>query len=491
MTKRIARIFAIMSLIAVLGSCENFIDKLPEDTLAPGSYFNNKEELLTGVSGCYKVLQSIYQHDRMIRTVAYMGSTAKTITLSNVFRRFEKSVSDSEVNIYRDNFLMISRCNSMLKILGNFTTDVASEKREVEAMMGECHFLRGLAYFNLVRLYGELPLVIEEFASPMDAFGNGRSSVDDIYSKAIIPDFTKAAELCYKKGAPELNGQGARATKGSGLMGLAKAYLTINKTQEAEDVLKRLIVDKEGGEYGLLPNMSDVFKPENKFNKESIFEVNYNVAAGQPSWFFTLLQNDISYAIGMTRSSGVITTHSVLREFHEYGEINRFYATLDSGAVNGVPPIQAFPVKMGPPRDKRAAITNIGSDYNFMVYRYADALLMYGEALMRNGKDGKPWINMVRQRSGMPKLEDDPKFTKLDIYWILHERRMELVWEAHYYFDLVRTGKAVEILSDILMRVIDYDNVPRSTPVPEYQLLLPIPTTEIEKDQSLVQNPGY
>jgi hypothetical protein len=68
---------------------------------------------------------------------------------------------------------------------------------------------------------------------------------------------------------------------------------------------------------------------------------------------------------------------------------------------------------------------------------------------------------------------------------------MELVWEAHYYFDLVRTGKAVEILSDILMRVIDYDNVPRSTPVPEYQLLLPIPTTEIEKDQSLVQNPGY
>ena len=254
---------------------------------------------------------------------------------------------------------------------------------------------------------------------------------------------------------------------------------------------RRLIVDKEGGEYELLPNMSDVFKPENKFNKESIFEVNYNVAAGQPSWFFTLLQNDISYEIGMTRSSGVITTHSVLREFDEYGETNRFYATLDSGVVNGVPPIQAFPVKMAPSREERVAINDIGSDYNFMVYRYADALLMYGEALMRNGKDGKPWIDMVRQRSGMPKLDDDPKFKELDIYWILHERRMELLYEAHYYFDLVRTGKAVEILSDILMRVIDYDNVPRTTPIPEYQLLLPIPVDEIEKDQSLVQNPGY
>src|SRR5690606_13163808 len=97
---------------------------------------------------------------------------------------------------------------------------------------------------------------------------------------------------------------------------------------------------KEGGDYELLSFMSDVFKPENKFNKESIFEVNYNVAAGQPSWFFTLLQNDIGYAIGMSRTSGVITTNSVLREFDKYGEINRFYASLDSGVVNGVPPIQ-------------------------------------------------------------------------------------------------------------------------------------------------------
>lgn len=491
MTIKVLRIFAIMCLFAGLGSCDDFIDKLPEDTLSPDGYFNNTEELLTGVSGCYKVLQSIYQHDRMIRTVSYMASTAKTIQLNNVFRRFEKSVSNSESNIYNDNFLMISRCNTMLKNLENFTTEVPAEQREVEAMIGECHFLRGLAYFNLVRLYGELPLVIEEYASPMDAFGNGRSSIDDIYNLAIIPDFTKAAELCYKKDAPELNGQGGRATKGSGLMGLAKAYLTINKTQEAEAVLKRLIVDKEGGEYELLANMNDVFKPENKFNKESIFEVNYNVAAGQPSWFFTLLQNDISYELGMTRSSGVITTHSVLREFDEYDEKNRFYATLDSGKVNGVPPIQAFPVKMAPHRDERAAINDIGSDYNFMVYRYADALLMYGEALMRNGKDGKPWIDLVRERSGMPKLDNDPNFTELDIYWILHERRMELLYEAHYYFDLVRTGKAVEILSDILMRVIDYDNVPRGTPIPEYQLLLPIPTGEIEKDQSLVQNPGY
>ena len=230
MIKRALKIFTMMCLTILLGSCEDFIDRLPEDTLAPDNYFNNTEELLSGVSGCYKVLQSIYQHDRMVRTVAYMGSTAKTIQLNNVFRRFEKSVSNSEGNIYRDNFLMISRCNRMLKLLENSTLEGEKEKREIDAMKGECHFLRGLSYFNLVRLYGELPLVIEEFASPLDAFGNGRSSVEDIYNKAIIPDFTIAAELCYKKDAPELSGQRARATKGSAWMGLAKALLPIEKT---------------------------------------------------------------------------------------------------------------------------------------------------------------------------------------------------------------------------------------------------------------------
>jgi starch-binding outer membrane protein, SusD/RagB family len=88
MTKRILRIFAIMCLIIGLGSCDDFIDKLPEDTLSPGGYFNNTEELLTGVSGCYKVLQSIYQHDRMIRTVSLHGEYGKNNSVKQCIQAF-------------------------------------------------------------------------------------------------------------------------------------------------------------------------------------------------------------------------------------------------------------------------------------------------------------------------------------------------------------------------------------------------------------------
>jgi len=80
----------------------------------------------------------------------------------------------------------------------------------------------------------------------------------------------------------------------------------------------------------------------------------------------------------------------------------------------------------------------------------------------------------------------------LNIDRILHERRMELAFEGHRYWDLVRTGKAVEYISRDLMSNVDYEfRVFRSEPVPEYQLILPIPVGEIEKDPTLTQNPGY
>jgi hypothetical protein len=75
---------------------------------------------------------------------------------------------------------------------------------------------------------------------------------------------------------------------------------------------------------------------------------------------------------------------------------------------------------------------------------------------------------------------------------MLHERRMELTFEGHRYYDLVRTGKAIEYISRDLMSNVDYEKRTfRSEPIPEYQLILPIPVGEIEKDQTLTQNPGY
>ncbi len=489
MKKNKLNILILMFLVSLFG-CDDFLDKAPEDTLSPSVYYNNVAELKTGLAGCYKVLQEIYKHDGMNKWIEMVSDDAKDRQMTDPYHIFKKTNSHSASAIWTQNYLMIYRCNTLLDVLTVYESKDDAEAKEINAMIGECYFLRGLAYMNLVRTYGPVPKVTAKFGAPSEAFGIGRSPVSEIYNEVIIPDFQNAAEMCFVKGASQLSGEEARANKGSALMGLAKAQMEMKDFGAAEATLKKLIIDKTAGTYGLMDNLTDVFADDKKFNKESLFEVNFNVSAGQPSYFFRNMANDISYIVGTTYTNVYMVSHDLLQEYTEYGEFERLNLSVDSGYVEGATPeYQAFPKKMAPDRAGRVAIKNLGSDYNCMVYRYADALLMYAECQMNNGTgDPISYINMVRERSNMDPLAAD---YNLDIDWILHERRMELAFEGHRFFDLKRTDKAIEVISEALMTVTGEDYGVQDKPIEPYQLLFPIPTGEIEKDQTLPQNPGY
>jgi len=481
----------ILILLVSLSGCDNFLDKVPEDTLSPGVYYNNVTELKTGLSGCYKELQSIYAYNGMIIDMGISSDDAKDRNMMDPRYTFLKTNSNSASEIWTSNYSMISRINAFLETISLYVP-ADGETAEVNAMIGECHFLRGLAYMNLVRVYGAVPMVTTKIG-PSNAFGILRTPVETVYKEVIIPDFENAFENCYTKGSNNLSGSEARATKGSALMGLAQAQMETHDYTSAQSTLKKFIVDKDAGEeYGLMDNLADVFDCNNKFNKESIFEVNYNVSAGQPSYYYTNMTNDIGALIGAEYHGNFMGSHNFLKEFTDYGETERLNYTVDSGFVEGaIPEVQAFPKKMCPQtRAERIVLKNKGSDYNFIVFRYADALLMYAECLMRSGDNPTAigYINQVRNRSDMVSL--DTNFD-LDIYWILHERRMELAFECHRFWDLKRTGKAIEIISKALMTVCGEDIVIQHQPIKEYQLLFPIPAGQIEIDQTLTQNPGY
>ena len=240
-----------------------------------------------------------------------------------------------------------------------------------------------------------------------------------------------------------------------------------------------------------MPNYADVFRSNNKFHAESIFEVNFNVAAGQPSYWFRWVNNDVWLIWGVAGASNLLVEHNLMREFVNSKDLVRYKSTIDSGYIaSSTIPIQAWVIKHTPPPAQLKPYNNTGTDYNYVITRYADALLMYAEALMVLGKNDEAvgYVNQVRARAKVPTLTA----AQLDIDAILHERRMELAFEGHRYFDLVRTGKAIEVLTKAIMTPIDYDtNIAISGPIPEEQLLLPIPVAEIEKDQTLPQNPGY
>lgn len=488
----------LIILIGILSSAcsEDFINRQPEDNLSIDTYFKNLTELKTGIVGCYKGLQNLYGTgtNHIPLTVELMSDDLKNFHLDSQWHIFTKTNSDSNTPIWVSSYKMIVNCNNIIKAIDDYMPSHEDEAVTLKAFRGEASFLRALSYFNLVRFYGDVPEVTGPFEDPEKAFGVGRTPVQDIYTGIIIPDLEYAIANCYKKGDAALKGEEARATSGAALTILGKVYLTMHDPAKAESTLKKLIIDKSAGNYSLFSNFQNFFLPANKFNSESIFEVNYNCAAGQASDFFRWMCPDIGIKICAKKyTQQVAVEHNLMREFVNSNEKIRYTSTVDSGKVPAAsPPLQPWARKLSPPpaEVKNYAVI-AGCDYNYPITRYADALLMYGEALMllNRKSEALAYINMVRSRAGMAALTD-PNALTIDV--ILHERRMELAFEGHRYFDLIRTGKAIEKISYSLLTKIDYDNqINRNGPIEAYQLLLPVPVTEIEKDPTLTQNEGY
>src|SRR5690606_30844796 len=162
-------------------------------------------------------------------------------------------------------YKMIVNANNIIDIIDKYPALNAGEQNLLNAYKGEARFLRALAYFNLVRLYGDVPKVVERLNDPSSAIGIGRTSVNEIYNSVIIPDFEFAIDNCFKRGDSDLQGEEARASKGAAMAMLGKVYLTIGDHAKAAATLKRLVVDKEAGNYSLLSDFSEIHKAENKF----------------------------------------------------------------------------------------------------------------------------------------------------------------------------------------------------------------------------------
>lgn len=492
------KLFSLFILSAILVSCsEDFLDREPEDALSTGAFYNNPAEIKAGLIACYEPLQTIYDRNQMPQYLEIISDDAKDVLWQSNEYLFKKNTGNSRPSFWQNHYKIIVNANNIIDIIDNYQPLNASEENLLKAYRGEASFLRGLAYFNLVRLYGDVPKVVERLTDPSTAIGIGRTSASEIYNSVIIPDLEFAVANCFKKGDADLVGEEARVSKGAALTILGKVYLTLNNHAKAAETLKKLIVDKEAGNYSLLSDFSTIHKAENKFNNESIFEVNYNATAGQPNFLFKWMTNENGYRYGISSGGGPVIMFNFMEEFVEDNDWigdpdwTRYNATLDSGIlIGGSPELQPWPKKFTPETSTLSQYDLVGSDYNYMVTRYADALLMYAEALSELGQndDAVTYVNMVRERAGLKGISAG----ELDLEQILHERRVELAFEGHRYFDLVRTGKAIEKISWALMTKVGFDErIFTTEPIEAYQLLLPIPVGEIEKDASLTQNPGY
>jgi len=379
---------------------------------------------------------------------------------------------------WNDAYRGISRCNAILDRIGGVEMNETLRKRYV----GEVKFLRALIYFNLVRFFGDVPLVTQEITNPQDGYTFSRTSVAEVYTQ-IERDLTEAeASLPLKYSGADIG----RATSGAAKSLLAKVLMTQRKFPQAAAKLKEVV---DSGEYGLLDNYAAIFSPTNKNHRESVFDVQYrsgglNEGNPIPSSFAPENSGNAVIAFG---GDGNNQPTIDLENAYEPNDLRKTasLATSYTNAQGNV--IQArFSKKfMDTPPAK------YDNNNNFPVIRYADVLLMYAEMLNEQGyvADGEAFklLNQVRKRAGLPeKTSADVPDQAAYRLVIEQERRVELAFEGHRWFDLVRTGRAITVMNakktDLGLRIeLTVNN-----------LVFPIPQSQIDINPSkITQNTGY
>ena len=435
-------IYLIPFMIGILASCsEDFTNLNPVSQRNVNGFYQTAGDMNTAINAAYKVLQNtgaynqsywIMQEMRSDNTDQGPDGTGLGADLTVIDNFSEIATSEMITAAYTDSYLGIARSNIVLDRIEPITMDAALKDR----IKAEALFLRSLFFYNLAVSFGNIPMPLSEPASVSQGGALAQLPASEIY-KQIAADLLKAeAGLPVKYTTSADIG---RATKGAAAALLAKIYLTMGDKTAAIPVLRR-IISSYG--YSLLPNYANLWGIANKNNAESIFEVQYKGGGTGTGNTFT---NAFSPLLRQTTGAYKNRPTVNMMQAYEPGD-ERFLKSMDSSYVN------AQGVLLSSSKNDMRFITKYGKENtfnendasnNFVVLRYADVLLMLAEALGES-EEAYGYINQVRARAKLSPVNAATSGTFADK--LLHERRVELAFENHRWADLLRFGKAAEIL---------------------------------------------
>jgi len=466
-------------------ACSDKLDLYPTTQQTEGTFYQNEREIEQTVDEVYHQLGLVYNANGLPDLFGELYSDNTQILLRTGANNFGEQITD--YFLQSDNGLIrsawescygaIGICNNAIYQLEN--TSVEIEQSRIDQLKVQATFVRALLYFNMVRAWGAIPY-IDTKITPEESYNYLRVEPDEIYQN-LIQDLNFA-----KENLPEsyTGNDIGRVTKYAASAVLAKVYLTQGNSSAAKTELEIII---NSNRYSLDANNDGaineedylfLFKSDTKNSKSSILEVQYlsgvnasnaNHQVNYTPFFFDFHLPDQNITF---RGNGHNTPSEDLEnEFEENDprketSIYPGYENLSTGEFVDYP----FTMKF------------FDSDYenegqNFEIIRYADVLLMYAEIT----QDAQ-YLNMVRDRVGMPSFGSvgypSDNFPTLPLA-IEHERRIELCFEFHRFFDLVRTNRAVEVMES------------KGYNINESKLVFPIPLNEIDINPDITQNNGY
>jgi len=482
---KISKIYISLLVAITISSCsQEFLDLKPISSATSDNFYKTADDMKNAVNGAYAGLQSagITGNSYLFGDIASDNTVAVasgSVTDQDEFDRFYiKTTNPYILSAWNDSYTVIARFNTILDKIDGVTMDAALKSRYV----GEVKFLRALVYFNLVRTFGDVPLVLKSITNSDEGYDYSRNTKAEVFTQ-IEKDLTDAEAVLP---ATYTGADIGRATRGAAKAFLGKVYLTEKKYAPAVAKLKEVI---DLGVYTLLPSYADVFRVSNKNNKESVFDVQYKSGGsgeGNP-WPNSFAPQNSGNAVIAFGGDGNNQPTADMISAYETGDLRKD-VSLAVSYVNAAG--QVIPDKFVKKFfDVPVAKNDNGN--NIPVIRYADVLLMYAESLnevsyQANG-DAFTYLNLIRTRAGLAKKTATEIPTQAAFRLAMEqERRVEFAFEGQRWFDLVRTGRAIEVLNS------KKDQIRIVTPLTENNLVFPIPQSQIDiNKEKIKQNPGY
>ena len=481
--------------LAALGtsSCsKDFIDLNDPTRLVSTEGYTDSLSIVNGVTAAYSSLQDVYGKSGTNRGLWVFGEVptdnSYTVVSGERLNEFDTFglVSDNPrlQSQWLTTYQTVARCNIILSRAGAVKLTAATSNR----FFGEVRFIRALAYFNAVRIWGDVPLVTAEITSIGDAYAFGRQPAAAVYAQ-IEEDLTFAANNLP---ATQTGANLGRATKGAAQGLLGKVLLTEKKYPEAAAQLKAVI---DANNYALQATYANIFATTNEMNSEILFGVRYSrggfgVGSGFTNFFLpsplTAAQNtSVNGGVGTGQQFNTVDA-DLVAAFAASGPTD-----VRAAASYGNTAVPYFTKKY-----IDTPTTAYDSENDWIVLRYADVLLMYAEAINEQGAPNAlalSAVNQVIRRSrGLPVLTANATVdlpattTQADLRTRLEtERRLELNFEGHRWFDLVRTGRAIAVMNAYFTKAASV------TRIDTHNLVFPLPLQEIQTNPVLTQNPGY
>lgn len=492
--KKSTYIFGLAALLTAGTGCEKFVEYDPHEDfqITAGDYLKSADDYQKMVIGTYSPMQWLYANP-VIGDVASDNAVSGGENATDVLGL--QQMDDYQVNAnnvylteaWKSCYEGINRANYLHENKGKL--DFTGK----EALYGEIYFLRAYYYFELVRMFGDVPLFIDRRLSASDSRQFQRSPKAEVYRQMEL-DLTEAIRVL-----PTVNVQKGRITRFAAQALLGKVMLYQGKFDAAAAMLENVI----RGPFQLVPKFGDIFLQSGENGPESVFEIQYsngspfydwsnpgrgqgnlavqmcgvrNITGGSPyaqGWSINLPTKELAaaYTAGDTRKDATILDIEAYKSANPGMNISYLVAPYkNTGLYNH---------KYQPRKGETSGQVELNYLNNNRTIRFADVLLMAAEANNRAGTPNdvkaQTYLNRVRQRAFGDNLHNITLTGTALRQAIWDERRLELAMEGDRFFDLVRTGQAAVKITGF--------KAGRNE-------VFPIPQQEVDIS-GLTQNPGY